>query len=150
MFKPFVTLTAMALLYSSTVLAAEVTPPAAEPVIEEAAVPEELLPSQKTMETALKVSKSSNDVINQNIANGNRAEFIEFVRNTNALNKRMNPNAKEIKVNVDNKEELRNFMKAQIGVQEQIIDPQMRQNDIKIEDTSPRANMKRARNALQQ
>lgn len=150
MFKPFVSLTALALLYSSTALAADVISPATEPVVEETVVQEELLPSQKTMETALKVSKSSNDVINRDIANGNRAEFIDFLRNTNALNKRMNPNAKDIKVNVDNKEELRNFMKAQMGVQEQIIDPQMRQNDIKIEDTSPRANMKRARNALQQ
>lgn len=95
-----------ALLCTSAAFAADM-PAAEEPSSQE-----------RIIDLQVKTRQEYNNTVNGEIYRAEDSDLKELVRNANALNKRENPEAQDIKVNVDNKEQMRKFINRQLGVAE--------------------------------
>ena len=107
MFKRFALFTAMALVFSTPAISAEISD-TNDTEQDEALIAE------------LNSRKKINDEINYQINNSSTQELNELVRNANALKRLNDPNYKDKTVDVKNKAELRAFMKDYMGMQENI------------------------------
>lgn len=136
MFNKFTAFTALSLIISAPAFA------------EEPLVTEEVSSWTRLNEIAVKNNKLVNDDINRQINNDSKQDLKEFVRNANALKRIDNPDAEDIKVDVNNKDELRKFIKEQIGFSDNVIP----EEELKItpkKTETPRDKLKRARQGLQ-
>lgn len=136
MFSKFSTLTALTLIIAAPSFAQE--PP----------VEEEVSSYAKINEVELQGRKAINNEINRWINNDSEGDLKELVRNANALKRIDNPNAKDVKVDVKNKEEMRKFIKGHIGMSDNIIpEEELKITPEKVE--TPYDKLKRARKGLQ-
>lgn len=62
--------------------------------------------------------KNYNDAVNNELYRSEDSDLKELVRNANALNKKDNPAAQDVEVNVDNKDQMRKFINKHLGVAE--------------------------------
>lgn len=97
-----------ALLCTSAAFAADMHMPAAE----------EPSSQERIIDLQVKTRQEYNNTVNGEIYRAEDSDLKELVRNANALNKRENPAAQDVKVNVDNKEQMRKFINRQLGVAE--------------------------------
>lgn len=79
---------------------------------------EEPSSQERIIDLQVKTRQEYNNTVNGEIYRAEDSDLKELVRNANALNKRENPEAQDIKVNVDNKEQMRKFINKQLGVAE--------------------------------
>lgn len=111
MFNKFISLTALALIFSVNVHAQETDNVAEEPVSSE------VLLQRETIAQKNAVLKD----INSHVYRTNDSELREFVRNSNAMKKIMDPDAVVENVNVKDKEAVSKFMQKDIGLPEKIV-----------------------------
>ncbi len=79
---------------------------------------EEPSSQERIIDLQVKTRQEYNNTVNGEIYRAEDSDLKELVRNANALNKRENPEAQDVKVNVDNKEQMRKFINKQLGVAE--------------------------------
>lgn len=136
MFNRFALFTACALVFSTSAFA------------EETALAEDT-EQAKINAVELQGRKKINDEINHQIYNSSTQDLNELVRNANALKRLDNPNYKDKVVDVQNKAELRAFIKDHIGLKENIRpESQLIKTPTKKQET-PDERRLRARKALQ-
>lgn len=111
MFNKFISLTALALIFSVNAHAQETDSVAEEPVSSE------VLLQRETIAQKNAVLKD----INSHVYRTNDSELREFVRNSNAMKKIMDPDAVVENVNVKDKEAVSKFMQKDIGLPEKIV-----------------------------
>ncbi len=111
MFNKFISLTALALIFSVNAHAQETDNVAEEPVSSE------VLLQRETIAQKNAVLKD----INSHVYRTNDSELREFVRNSNAMKKIMDPDAVVENVNVKDKEAVSKFMQKDIGLPEKIV-----------------------------
>lgn len=137
MLKKITLLTALALLFSTPAYSqVEVLPE------------EEVSTTTRTNDAELAAKKDFNDKINRQIYGDSEQNLKELVRNMNALKRLDDPNFKDIKIDVNNKDELKGFIKTNIGVVETVTPDSLQPEPSK--ETSPKENIRqRARQGLQ-
>ncbi len=111
MFNKFISLTALALIFSVNAHAQEADVTAEEPVSSE------VLLQRETIAQKNAVLKD----INSHVYKTNESELREFVRNSNAMKKIIDPDAVVEEVNVKDKEAVSKFMQKDIGLPEKIV-----------------------------
>lgn len=115
---------------------------------EETVAPEEVSSQAKINDVELNGRKNINDDINRQVNSDSKADLKEFVRNANALKRLDNPDAKDIKVDVTDKGEMRKFIKEQAGLNDRIVpEEELKITPKKVE--TPYDKLKRARRGLQ-
>lgn len=137
MLKKITLLTTIALLFSNPAYSqVEVLPE------------EEVSTTTRTNDAELAAKKDFNDKINRQIYGDSEQNLKELVRNMNALKRLDDPNFKDIEVDVNNKDELKGFIKTNIGVVETVTPDSLQPEPSK--ETSPKENIRqRARQGLQ-
>lgn len=111
MFNKIITFTALALIFSVNANAQEAA------VLQEEPVSSDIMLQQKTVANKNEVMRD----INRHIYNTNDSELREFVRNSNAMKRKMNPDAKVETIDVKNKASVSKFMQKEIGLPEKIV-----------------------------
>lgn len=113
MLKKLLGATALALIISFDVYAAEQPTAAEEPASTEI-LTQRMLIAQK---------KETIKDINETIRHRNDAELREYIRNSNDLNKIIDPNAKAENINVKDRNAVSKFMQKEVGLPEKIVTP---------------------------
>lgn len=137
MLKKITLLTALTLLFSNPAYSqVEVLPE------------EEVSTTTQTNDAELAAKKDFNDKINRQIYGDSEQNLKELVRSMNAFKRLDNPDFKDIAVDVNNKDELKGFIKTNIGVVETVTPDSLQPE--KSKETSPKADIRqRARQGLQ-
>lgn len=111
MLKKLLGATALTLAFSFNVYAAEQQLSAEEPVSTEII----------TQRRNIALKREAVKDINNQIRRRNDAELREYIRNSNDLNKMINPDAKVENINVKDKNAVSRFMQKDVGLEEQIV-----------------------------
>lgn len=119
MFNKFTGLTALALIFSVNALAQDVLAPQEEPVSSDTIL------QNKTIAHKEAIMKD----VNRHIYKTKDNELREFVRNSNAMKKIIDPDAKVETVNIKDKKAVSQFMQNEIGLPDKIVPEQTAENN---------------------
>lgn len=111
MLKKLLGATALTLAFSFNVYAAE------QPISAEEAVSTEIITQRRNIVQKREAIKD----INNQIRHRNDAELREYIRNSNDLNKMIDPNAKIENIDVKDKNAVSKFMQKEVGLEEKIV-----------------------------